>query len=128
MIRLLLVLCFAISPVELWADSSNLKYFRNGTYVDVKIIRVGKSKVSANCKNSMCQALKVANGNSLKSKISGAPFTGNPGANYCWDVGAKSKILEDQKNNQYDFCEFPDGSMIDAWNLYSKHYPTQRVK
>jgi putative hemolysin len=111
------------------AETIDLKYLSNGKYLDVKIVKIGKSKVSIDCQaNTACTALKVANGKAFKIQLTSAPFVGNPGANYCWDIGAKNRILKDEKNNQYDFCVFEDGSMIDAWNLYSKHYPPARIK
>ncbi len=110
-------------------ENKNLKYLNNGNYLDVKIVKIGKYKVSISCHtNTSCAALKVANGKPFKIQKTDAPFVGNMGANYCWDVGAKNRILLDSKNNQYDFCVFDDGSMIDAWNLYSKHYPPKRIK
>lgn len=110
------------------AKSLNLKYNIDGKSTVVNIVEIKKNKVSANClKNSSCLAMKISNGKPAKIQVTKSPFVGNPGANYCWDVGAKNRILVDEKNNQYDFCVFEDGSMIDAWNLYSKHYPPRLI-
>lgn len=124
-ISFLLIVSASISFAEV---TNKFKYFVNGKYTDVETISISSVRVNLLCKNTACKALKVANGKPFKIQKTEAPFVGNIGANYCWDVGAKNRILLDSKNNQYDFCVFDDGSMIDAWNLYTKHYPPKFVK
>lgn len=111
------------------SQNVSFRYYVNDKYVDVAIVKVGDLRVNEICKKtSSCQALKTAKGKPFKTQESKAPTYGNPAANYCWDVGAKNRILKDSKNHEYDFCVFPDGSMIDAWNLHSKHYPPKPIK
>lgn len=117
---LLLSLAFASSDLE-------LRYFVNNAYTKVETKKVDNFRVNDVCvKNKKCKAMEVAKGKPFKIKPTKTPFVGNPGANYCWDAGAKNRVLKDSKNNQYDFCVYEDGSMVDAWDLYSAHYPDKR--
>lgn len=101
-----------------------LKYFVINTYTQVQTQKVGNFRINDLCvKKQNCKAMLVAKEKPFKIQQTKAPFVGNPAANYCWDVGAKNRVLKDDKNNQYDFCVFEDGSMIDAWDLYQAHYP-----
>ncbi|WP_374076676.1 DUF333 domain-containing protein [Bdellovibrio bacteriovorus] len=106
-----------------------LKYFVNNAYTQVQTQKIGNFRINDLCvKKQNCKAMLVAKGKPFKVQETKAPFVGNPGANYCWDVGAKNRVLKDEKNNQYDFCVFEDGSMIDAWDLYRAHYPSPIIK
>ncbi|WP_413612888.1 DUF333 domain-containing protein [Bdellovibrio sp. HCB-110] len=106
-----------------------LKYFVNNAYTQVQTQKIGNFRINDLCvKKQNCKAMLVAKGKPFKVQETKAPFVGNPGANYCWDVGAKNRVLKDEKNNQYDFCVFEDGSMIDAWDLYRAHYPSPVIK
>lgn len=117
---------FIFSQIVL-AAPQKLKYYVNGKYSIVEVAKVNSVKVNAFCiKNPSCEALKIVNGKPFKVRENNIALAGNPGANYCWDVGAKNRILKDAKGNEYDFCVFTDGSMADAWNLFAKHYPAKR--
>lgn len=126
--RFYFLLLFLTSMHSL-AVASTFRYFTNGNYTNVEIVNIANLKVNEFCRSkAKCKAVIVANGKPFKAERSSGPVYHNAGASYCWDVGAKNRILKDAKNNEYDFCVFDDGSMIDAWNLYSKHYPTKRIK
>lgn len=107
-----------------------LKYYVDKDYVSVPTRRIGKVRVNDMCyrKVSTCKALKVSKTSPKSARQKKNTLAGNPGANYCWDLGAKNRILKDDQNNQYDFCVFEDGSMVDAWNLYEAHYPAAIIK
>lgn len=120
--KTLLLLVISLSSFAANSDLK-LKYFTNNSYILVTTKKIGAFQVNDLCqKNSSCKALQIAKGKPFKIQPTKAPFLGNPAANYCWDAGAKNRILKDEKNNQYDYCVFDDGSMIDAWNLYSAHH------
>ena len=120
-------LLFFLFSIESLSKEIGLQYFVNGKYIGIKIERIENLKINCSTK-AKCKALAVAKGKPFKAEESTGPSYHNAGASYCWDVGAKNRILKDAKNNEYDFCVFDDGSMIDAWNLYSKHYPPKRIK
>lgn len=107
----------------------NFGKFNFKTPTQVQTQKIGNFRINDLCvKKQNCKAMLVAKGKPFKVQETKAPFVGNPGANYCWDVGAKNRVLKDEKNNQYDFCVFEDGSMIDAWDLYRAHYPSPVIK
>lgn len=128
-IFLLLVLIFSNSGYSAETDLT-LRYLSKESYSVVQTKKINGIRVNEIClkTGSTCQALRV-----LKAKVSSAPkttapFVGNPAANFCWDVGAKNRILKDEQNNQYDYCVFEDGSMADAWMLYEAHHPKAVAK
>lgn len=125
---------YAFFITILWmipSHSSDLsfRYYVDSKYTNVNIVQIGDLKVNEICKRKKnCKAVTVATGQPIKARGSTGPTYFHAGASYCWDVGAKNRILKDAQNNEYDFCVFDDGSMIDAWNLYGKHYPIKRIK
>lgn len=103
-----------------------LKYFNNDKYELMKIKTFQKANLNEACFKAgkpNCKAWTVFNGSPKERTKSKTPLAGNPAANYCWDVGAKNRILKAQNNDEYDFCVFDDNSMIDSWDLYYKHFP-----
>ncbi|MEN0060262.1 MAG: DUF333 domain-containing protein [Bdellovibrio sp.] len=114
----------ALFLIPAFAANTKMKYYINNAYTTIEIQKQGKVRVDAVCskKLSKCTALQVANGKRFPASPHKGPLFGNPASSYCWDVGGKSRILKDEKNNQYDYCVFNDGSMVDAWDLYSVHY------
>ena len=87
---------------------------------------IQKAQFSTSCLKSgkpSCEAWKVFSGKAKTETESKIPLAGDPAAKYCWDVGAKNRILKSADNKQYDYCVFNDGSMIDAWDLYYRHFP-----
>ena len=124
--KLLFLMTLWMSPS--YASTLSLRYFVNNKYTNVNIVQVGDLKVNELCRNlSNCKAIAIAKGKPIQAKESTGSTFFNASSSYCWDVGAKARILKDAKNNEYDFCVFSDGSMIDAWNLYSKHYPVKSI-
>jgi len=45
---------------------------------------------------------------------------GNPASEYCQSLKGKSEIYKDKSNNDWDFCEFKNGFLIDSWALYKR--------
>ncbi|MBO9666713.1 MAG: DUF333 domain-containing protein [Bdellovibrio sp.] len=108
------------------AGEFSLRYYNNDKYELVKITEVQKTRVTSNCiKNGKpsCKAWSIFLGKPFKVSAQKVPLLGNPAAHYCWDVGAKNRILKADNNEQTDYCVFDDNSMIDSWDLYYKHFP-----
>lgn len=123
------LILLSLSVTSAAGTDLKLKYFVNNAYTQVQTQKIGNFRINDLCAQKQnCKAMLVAKGKPFKVQETKAPFVGNPGANYCWDVGAKNRVLKDEKNNQYDFCVFEDGSMIDAWDLYRAHYPSPTIK
>ena len=47
----------------------------------------------------------------------------NLAAIYCEAIHGRNLLAMDSKNNEYNFCRFGDGSMVNSWSLYYKHFP-----
>lgn len=82
-------------------------------------IEVTKSCFPKKSKVPKCDAY-----NALSEKVTvqkpDMPLAGHPAAFYCGSAGGHNRILKDSENNEYDFCEFKDGTMINSWNLYNR--------
>lgn len=110
-----IIIFFLLASTYLSVAYGNYRYFNKGTYESVTIVKVDNLKVNEMYRlKNKCQALTIAKGKPHKAESSSGPVYHNAGASYCWDVGAKNRILKDAKNNEYDFCVFEDGFMIDA--------------
>lgn len=123
--RILLSLSILLVSGIAIADDVQLKLYSptKKTYEKITITNINGLKISKGCLNSKqkCGA-QVAVDNPKKLSESNIGLTGNPAARYCQSYSAVSRILKNEKNQEYDFCVFPDGSMIDAWSLYGKHH------
>lgn len=73
-----------------------------------------------------CDALKALQSKVDLAQTPGVGVIGNPAARYCLANNALNRILLDSKGAEYDFCLFNDGSLVDAWDLYNKHYRESR--
>jgi putative hemolysin len=48
-----------------------------------------------------------------------APLKGNPASSLCSEqLKGKNRTLKDLIGNEYAICEFEDGSMVDAWDVF----------
>jgi uncharacterized protein len=52
----------------------------------------------------------------------------NMAAVHCEAVGGRNLIALDSKNNQFNFCWFYDGSMVNSWSMYYKHNPSEIIR
>jgi putative hemolysin len=82
-------------------------------------IELTNSCFAKKTKTPQCEAFKALN-RKVEVKRPNVPLAGHPAAFYCGSAGGLNRILKDSKNNEYDFCEFKDGSMINSWHLYNK--------
>lgn len=56
------------------------------------------------------------------------PIAVHPAAERCVLLGGKNIILQNAKNEDLDFCEFKDDSLIDSWELYYAQTPKEKMK
>ncbi|MNK01197.1 hypothetical protein D3C87_189920 [compost metagenome] len=123
--KLIIACIMLILPLQSMAqEKQNLRLYNDKTkaYDSLSFVKINKAWVSESCaKKSTCSALTA-----LKKKVTIKPnesgFFGNPGSAYCLSQGGVARILKDAKNSEYDYCLFPDGSMIDSWNMYYAHH------
>lgn len=120
-----IILLSSLLSISAFAQTS-LKLFENEKYKDIKISEFQKAHLGSDCLKSgkpNCQAWTVYSGKAKSTTKANTPLAGDPAARYCWDVGAKNRILKSPENKEYDYCVFDDNSMVDAWDLYYKHFP-----
>ncbi|QDK38016.1 DUF333 domain-containing protein [Bdellovibrio sp. NC01] len=124
--RTLLIAFTLLLSSQSFAQTS-LNYYENEKYREVKISEYQGAKIGADCIKSgkpSCQAWTAYTGKpATESTKPNTTLAGNPAAQYCWDLKAKNRILKEKDGKQYDYCVFEDGSMIDSWTLYYKHFP-----
>ncbi len=63
-----------------------------------------------------CEAYKKALNSPVPNK-NGA-FIGSPASQLCADFGGNNLIAFNHKKQEYNFCEFPDGSLVNSWSMY----------
>lgn len=56
------------------------------------------------------------------------PIAVHPASERCILLNGRNIILQNMKNEDFDFCEFKDGSFIDSWNLYYAQSPKEKMK
>ena len=52
-----------------------------------------------------------------------SPYHNNLGAIHCELMGGKGLIAKSSSNDESDFCQFEDGSMVSSWSSYYKTHP-----
>lgn len=114
----LLFIVYSAYSSELQLYSASTQKYESVTVVDYQGVKISKSCLKDG--KPKCQAWNAV-GRGVAS-IGGGPLLGNPAAKYCGSHKAQNKILKDKMTKEYDYCVFPDGSMIDAWSLYNKHH------
>ena len=82
---------------------------------ELRTILVDGARVSENCKNHDCDALKAAE---LPKKAAFNDLTSEEDENtYCLQVGGKVVMTRLSSGTPMGFCEFKDGSSISSWYL-----------
>lgn len=49
-----------------------------------------------------------------------SPYHNNLGAIHCKLIGGTGVIVKSHQNNESDFCQFKDGSLVSSWTAYYK--------
>lgn len=52
----------------------------------------------------------------------------NFAAIHCADITGKNLIALDANRNEFNFCLFKDGSMVNSWSVYFKYNPVPVIK
>lgn len=69
-----------------------------------------------------CEALKFSEV-TPKNLMLKRESMNNMGAIFCEAVHGRNLLALDNKKNEYNFCRFHDGSMVNSWSLYYSHFP-----
>lgn len=100
--------------------------FIEDAYRVFKTKQYEKLELSDNCFKASpkpnCQAYEFAQikPKDLSIKV---PGLNNISAIHCESIGGRNLLALDNKNNQYNFCRFSDGSMVNSWSMNYKHFP-----
>jgi len=95
--------------------------FLDDKYTTFKTIKWNKYELDTSCfkankKKPECMAYEYTQ---IKKKDYQLPdpSMNNAAAFICSKRNGKNLIALDYKKNEIDFCRFPDGSMVNSWNL-----------
>lgn len=103
-----------------FARPQEFKMSENKKYVEIKTRELEGLQLTTDCFKSAkpkCDSL-AATTKKIAMSDSKIPLTGHPAARLCLDYDGLNRILISKDKDQYDFCLFKDGSMINAWDLY----------
>jgi putative hemolysin len=112
---------------KLKSNEYSLSYENNKTTVFGTKIHEGLL-LSQNCfksKTPQCQAYtkSIQITNSKPEDHMKSPYHNNLGAIHCELMGGKGLIAKTSTNDDSDFCQFEDGSMVSSWSAYYKTHP-----
>ncbi|MNK92137.1 hypothetical protein D3C87_1122550 [compost metagenome] len=68
-------------------------------------------------KDKNCQALKASQG---KTTTAAKSQSFHPAASFCKARGGKNLVATNNLRDEFNFCQFSDGSMVTSWSLYNK--------
>lgn len=103
--------------------------FIEDSYQVFKTKKFEKLEISESCfKNDKphCEAYEFSKIKPKDLSIK-APGMNNTSAIHCEAVGGRNLLALDNKNNQYNFCRFSDGSMVNSWSMNYKHFPQTNI-
>lgn len=122
---LIKMLLLFISFQNLYAED----FFMRMSAGKVNLIQIEKfdsMKVSSAClkQSQQCSHLILKKFKSQRTFVSNkdAQF-GNPASMFCKNGGGTNIILEDNKNNEYDFCKISENFLVDSWDLLKRYKP-----
>lgn len=55
-----------------------------------------------------------------------SPYHNNLASIYCELIGGENRIAKSPSNDETDFCEFKDGSLVSSWSAYYKTNPVDQ--
>jgi putative hemolysin len=95
----------------------------NTKYTVFKVSKVNGIRV-ANCNNTQtCAAARTP-----KKSQKTAKYSGSPASQFCSEQSGNNVIAYDFKKNEINLCEFSDGSLAYAWDMYRKAYPKSQIQ
>lgn len=98
--------------------------FSGTAYKALKTVEIDELILSSDCiikgSKPTCLAYK-ASGNPLAGKE--VKFNGNPASDLCTNIEGQNLIALNSLQQEFNFCEFKDGSMVNSWSLYYKINP-----
>lgn len=108
-------------------------YFKE-TYHIFKVVEFKNLKLSDNCFSKtvkgkklapQCQAYDVAQ-IKVKDVAAAQPGQTHYASSHCTRLMGQNLIAYDHFNNEYDYCRFPDDSLVSSWSMFNNSF--QRAK
>jgi putative hemolysin len=112
----------AVKPTNLAPGQFSI-YFKSQYHI-FTIREYKKLKLSSNCfKKDLpkCQAYDVAQ-IKVKNVVTKIPGQTHPASMHCARLMGQNLIAYDHENNEYDFCRFPDDSLVSSWSIFNNAY------
>ena len=122
-----------VQKPKLKPNEYSLSYDANKTTVFATKLHEGLL-LSQNCfkkktPNCLAYTKSLETTNSKPQENMKSPYHNNIGAIHCELMGGKGLIAKTSTNDESDFCQFEDGSMVDSWSAYYKtHQPATQTK
>ena len=140
---ILLIVCIFISAVALTAQEAGLVqsqkpkiksgemtvYFKESYHI-FKVVNFKNLKLSENCFSNAvkdkkaapkCQAYDVAQ-IKVKDVVAEAPGQTHYASSHCTRLMGQSLIAYDHLNNEFDYCRFPDDSLVSSWSMFNNSF------
>lgn len=118
---------FAVLLLSKLAFAKDFSLMVENGVKDVKTQTIDGAMFSQGCAQKDCLAWKTYQSpkmvnlqEELKKGLKKKNEYGHPASKFCSLQEGKNLILRDEKNRQYDFCQFKDGSMVESWGLYDR--------
>ena len=98
-----------------------------------KVLKYGKLKLSENCFKNInnnpkkrsstpnCQAFDVAKIKVKDLALKKGAGT-HPASLHCSRMMGENLIAYDHLNSEYDYCRFPDDSLVSSWSMFNNAY------
>ena len=98
------------------------RYLEKNIPTKIQILEKEKMHVNDNCFNNFetCTQFLKKTANNKISKGNKHNLTGHPAGAFCTNSQGMPEIFFDVKNNQYDFCNFNEKYIVDAWDFYNR--------
>lgn len=112
---------------------TNLKPNEIAVFLDEKYTIVKTKTIDGIIFDEKCATQKACEAKSAlakKKEFPSAPHPAmqNPAAHYCTSYGAKNLVAVSPTGGEVNFCHFKDGSYVNSWDLFYKHFPKTTVK
>ncbi len=102
--------------------------FDGTNYKKFKVFESEGLRFSTDCKTKKMKCKAVEASAKQIDKIQNPTPRISPASQLCSIVEGKNLIAFNQKKEEYNFCQFEDGSFVNSWSLYYKFFPKTVIK
>ncbi len=107
--------------------------YNQGHYQIFSLLEVDGLKLDESCKSKLkptCAAYQVGINGKVNHQVNhkNGEFNGSPASQFCSDLGGANLIALNSQKQEFNFCEFKDGSLVNSWSLYYKRNPKNVIQ